>query len=436
MRSSRVAVELIVAHEVTSKAVYEKKYQRPEWPGVQSGITVGIGYDLGYNTAATILRDWKDELPLHMVMEMQKYAGLTKGAAKAKLAEARKHIIVPWDAAMNVFMKVSLPKYEGYLLKACPGAEKLPAGCFGVLASLTYNRGAGGFTLPGDRYMEMRSIRKWVASGEWEKIPGAIRNMKRLWPGVPGLLRRRDEEAALFVKALQAAPTPMAEVYPPTKVDTGDDKEFHEGITEPTVTSQVTNTEAETKINVQVPKNTYSLEVQLIQKALISMKYFEVGEPDGIIGGKFVAGVAAFMNDRGKDPNRGQLTEALRAEVNAAMVEKLPDGTPWSRPIAPQRAHATATDIAPKVASVTPTWYAKIMAFIVAIPSAVTGMIKSFFGDKDPPSEYIAPIKEFFGAIPSEVYWFAVAALAIGIFFAVKKAQDATVKDYQQGKIN
>jgi hypothetical protein len=30
----------------------------------------------------------------------------------------------------------------------------------------------------------------------------------------------------------------------------------------------------------------------------------------------------------------------------------------------------------------------------------------------------------------------AVAGLAAAIFLAAKKAQDATVKDYQQGKIN
>lgn len=431
MRSSRAAVDLIVAHEVTSKDVYEKKYQRPEWPGVQSGLTVGIGYDLGYNTAATILNDWKDYLEPNVVRAMQSYAGLTGDNAKAKLAEARSKISVPWDAAMAVFMQTSLPKFEALVLKYCPGSEKLPAGCFGVLSSLTYNRGAS-FTKAGDRYLEMRNIRAYVVTGEWDKVPAELRHMKRLWPAVPGLKRRRDEEADLWEKSLKAAPPPLPEPDP-RRVDTGDERD---PLPEEVTTNDVDDTDEETKVNVQPSHAKYSLEVQLIQKALISMKYFEVGEPDGKIGGKFIAGVAAFMTDRGKDPNKGKITDDLKNEINKAMTEKLADGSPWSRPIAPTRANATAKDIAPTVASVTPTWYAKIMAFIVAIPSAVTGMIKSFFGDKDPPSEYIAPIKEFFGAIPSEVYWFAVAALAVGIFLAVKKAQDATVKDYQQGKIN
>ena len=166
------------------------------------------------------------------------------------------------------------------------------------------------------------------------------------------------------------------------------------------------------------------------------MKYFEVGDPDGLLGGKFVAGVAAFMTDRGKDPNRGQITDALKSEINAAMSEKLPDGTPWSRPIAPARANATANDVAKTVPSVKVNFWQKIMAFILGIPAAVTGLIKSFFGEADTPSGYIASIKDFFGSVPSELYWFIIAAIAVGVFIAAKKSTDSTVKDYQQGKIN
>jgi hypothetical protein len=187
---------------------------------------------------------------------------------------------------------------------------------------------------------------------------------------------------------------------------------------------------------VQPSHAKYSLEVQLIQKALISMKYFEVGEADGKIGGKFIAGVAAFMTDRGKDPNKGQITDALKNEINAAMSEKLADGTPWSRPIAPARANATATDVGKTVASVTANSAQKGLAYVLGVPAATGGLLKSFFGDKDTPSGYIAPVKEFLAAIPSELYWFTIAAIAVGIFLAAKKAQDSTVKDYQQGKIN
>jgi len=436
MRSSRAAVDLIVSHEVSSKATYEKKYQRPEWPGVQSGLTVGIGYDLGYNTAQDILHDWSNYLEPNVIREMQRYAGLTKGAAKAKLAEARQSILVPWDAAMAVFMGVSLPKFEKMVLRACPGSEKLPAGCFGVLSSITYNRGAGGFSSKeGDRYREMRNIRGLVAAGRWDEVSHQIRSMKRLWPTVPGLLRRRDEEADLWDASLRAIPRVEEDEHLPGRVDPGDEKGmFDDSDDEIDVTPEVTGEET-SPLNVQPSRGVYSLEVELIQKALIDMGYFEVGDVDGLFGGKFVAGVAAFMTDRGKDPNKGKITPELKMEISKAKREKLPNGKPWTRPIAPARANATAKDIAPTVASVNATWYQKALAYVLGLPAAVGAGLKGLFGD-DTAGGYIEQIKNIFAAVPVELYMLAVAGLAAAIFLAAKKAQDATVKDYQQGKIN
>lgn len=433
MRSSRAAVDLIVAHEVSSRAVYEKKYRRPEWPGVASGVTVGIGYDLGYNSAEDIVNDWKDFLPPNVIQEMQRYAGIRGSAARQVLSQARRHIDVPWDAAMAVFMRTSLPKFEAMVLRACPGSEKLPAGCFGVLASVTYNRGAS-FTKPGDRYREMRNIRAHIATGHWDMVPNEIRAMKRLWsnPPINGLLRRRDEEAALWEKSLAAAGAqPIEDTYVSGRVDTGDDKEVWD-----TPAGQVTSPGNDTSINVQPQRGVYSPEVEAIQRTLIDLKYFEVGDPDGIIGGKFVAGVAAFMNDRGKDPNQGRVTPELKLELNRAKAERLPNGQPWSRPIAPARAEATAKDIAPKVDSVNQTWYAKLWAYVMGIPAAAIGLFKSLFGDYNDPSSYIYSVKSFFGAIPVEYYAYVAAGVAGLILWQATKAQNATVKDYQQGKIN
>ncbi len=435
MRSSRAAVDLIVAHEVSSRATYEKKYRRPEWPGVASGITVGIGYDLGYNTADTILNDWKDFLPPNVVREMMRYAGIKGSAAKQVLSQARRSIDVPWDAAMAVFMRTSLPKFEAMVLRACPGSEKLPAGCFGVLTSVTYNRGAS-FTKAGDRYREMRNIRAHIATGHWDMVPNELRAMKRLWPGVNGLLRRRDEEAALWEKSLAAAGAqPVTDMSSSSnRVDTGDDKEPLEDVSAQDV--GVTTQGNDAPINVQPSRASYSMEVELIQRALIDLKYFEVGDPDGLRGGKFVAGVAAFMNDRGKDPNQGHVTPELKLELARAKAEKLPNGQPWSRPIAPVRANATAKDIAPKVESVNQTWYTKLWAYVLGIPSAAVAAFKSMFGDYNDPSSYIYQVKSFFGAIPVEYYAFVAAGIAGLILWQATKAQNATVKSYNEGKIN
>jgi hypothetical protein len=76
IKSSQAAVDLIVAEEVSSQAVYQARYQHPEWPGGASGVTIGIGYDCGYSPANTIQGDWGDKLPAPMVKCLQDVAGI------------------------------------------------------------------------------------------------------------------------------------------------------------------------------------------------------------------------------------------------------------------------------------------------------------------------------------------------------------------------
>ncbi len=44
---SKKAIEMIIKHEVGGRAVYEKRYQKPIWAGGDSGVTIGLGYDVG-----------------------------------------------------------------------------------------------------------------------------------------------------------------------------------------------------------------------------------------------------------------------------------------------------------------------------------------------------------------------------------------------------
>src|ERR1700735_2159039 len=103
LRSSQDAINLIVTSEVSSEAIYTKLYQGPTWPGGQSGVTFGIGYDCGYSTSAQIDADWAPHLPVEMVEAMQEVAGITGSAAHSHAHELVGKVIVPWDAAMAVF---------------------------------------------------------------------------------------------------------------------------------------------------------------------------------------------------------------------------------------------------------------------------------------------------------------------------------------------
>lgn len=201
MKISQRAFDLIVAEEVSSKAYYIQHYQHPEWPGGASGITIGIGYDLGYASKAKITMDWAPLVSAQMLAMMVSCSGVSGDAARRFLTDVSPRILIPWDAALAVFANRDMPEWTTLVQKALPNTEKLTPTCLGVLVSISYNRGVS-FANPGDRYAEMRSIKAHMASGNFAAIPNDIRAMKRLWPKVKGLRDRREHEAVLFEQGL------------------------------------------------------------------------------------------------------------------------------------------------------------------------------------------------------------------------------------------
>lgn len=199
---SQAAVDLIVAAEVSSRATFEKRYQRPEWPGGMSGITIAIGYDVGYATAAKLRADWTGRIPKEMIDALVPCCGIHASAAAAILPHVKPLVSVPWATAMEVFEKVDEPAWIARVCAAIPGADKLSPDCLGALVSLAYNRGAS-FNQSGDRYIEMRNIRSLIVAGKLADVPAQFRSMKRLWPTMRGLVDRREAEARLFEKGLK-----------------------------------------------------------------------------------------------------------------------------------------------------------------------------------------------------------------------------------------
>lgn len=417
MRSSQAAVDLIIAHEIGSRAQYDKVFKKPCWPGGQSGVTVAIGYDLGYQTREKVAKDFGMYLPAAMIIAMQNVVGLKGEQARSALPQVKNRVEIPWDIAVRVFKEVDLPRYEAMLIRACPGVEELPSDSFGALASITYNRGPGGFTSGGERFSEMRVIRADIASHNWEDIPRQIRKMKRIWANanLPGLLRRRDDEAKLFERGLQ-----------------GGSEATEEGSDLPGwLTEKQTPVTPEGSINIQPQRGRYNAVLEAAQRQLVSMNYHEVGDVDGKFGGRTRAAITAFMTDRGENPNNGEFTEAVLSEISQATAEQ------WSRPIKPERGNATAKDIENKVPMVKQTWWQKVWAYILGVPAAATGVFKGIFGDQgDGLGGYLQPVKDALSYIPTEVYMLAVVGIAIAIFIQAKKVQDKTVAAYQRGEIN
>ncbi|MBW8362058.1 MAG: hypothetical protein K0M56_07740 [Kaistella sp.] len=194
---SRKSAEMILEFEIGSRARYLSLYQNPIWPEGQSGITIGIGYDLGYTTQAKFKKDWEHLLSPTVFSRLKTVVGLKAARAKKALSTV-KNLIIPLDAALEIFYTKSLPEYAAITAKTYPGIGLLPPDAQGALLSLVYNRGAG---TEGESRREMKNIRKWIKTKDLQNISDEIRSMKRLWPKTKGLRQRRDREADLVKNA-------------------------------------------------------------------------------------------------------------------------------------------------------------------------------------------------------------------------------------------
>jgi GH24 family phage-related lysozyme (muramidase) len=190
------AVAFIAREEVGSRRLYDLN-PRPAWPGGASGVTIGIGYDLGYQ--ATFEADWAGLLTASQISALKQWIGIRGVAASAGPA-ALAGIAIPWITAWTVFIGRTLPQNVGDTRHLFYRSMDMPRLCLGVLVSLVYNRGTSmtdSVSNPGSR-KEMREIRDAVANGRFSEIPESLRAMKRLWPEPNGLRDRREREARLF----------------------------------------------------------------------------------------------------------------------------------------------------------------------------------------------------------------------------------------------
>ncbi len=189
--------QLILDFEVGGgERYYQRHLARPSWPGGQSGVTVGVGYDLGYNEPAVIQRDWK-ALPRPHTVRLGEASGIRGAAAKRKVPELA-DIVIGWRDAEAVFQEVSLARFTSLARRTYPGFDRLHRKAQAALVSLTFNRGSG---MVGDRRRELREIRACVARQDYAGMAYWNRASIRIWKGTSleaAMRRRREAEARLM----------------------------------------------------------------------------------------------------------------------------------------------------------------------------------------------------------------------------------------------
>lgn len=190
------ALNLILDYEVGGgESYYNRFLYRPTWPGLNSGVTIGIGYDLGYNNLQSFKAAWTGKISTQDIIRLARTLSV-RGRSARGLIPGVKDIRIPWQSALSVFKSHTLPIFADQTNRAFPGADRLHPDAYGALVSLVFNRGAD---LSGSRRLEMKNIRALVPKKNYKAIAFEIRKMKRLWvnAGVDGLLKRREDEAKL-----------------------------------------------------------------------------------------------------------------------------------------------------------------------------------------------------------------------------------------------
>lgn len=205
---NKKSLDLILEFEVGGGENYYNKFlKNPTWPGEQSGVTIGVGYDCGYVNKTEFSNDWKD-LPQKDFDRLYKIVGI-KGYQAKELIRGLKDIIIPWELALKVFNNKTVTKFYNLSRDTFINFDKLPEDAKGGLVSLVFNRGNN---LEGDRRREMKNIydiMKKTQNFDKEilfQIAEQIRKMKRIWLGgsiEKGMTRRRDAEAKIIEESLK-----------------------------------------------------------------------------------------------------------------------------------------------------------------------------------------------------------------------------------------
>ena len=194
---SKKSIDFIIQHEVGGRAYYEKALQKPTYPGGESGVTIGFGYDLGYNTEKQFLADWKSSLPVGSLNLLKPVLGLKADKAKEALKGDILNIRISYNSAYDVFVKCSVPRFYALTKSIYPQLEELNEDTQGALVSMVFNRGA---SIKGESRVEMAAIVPLVAKKDYHGIAEEIEKSKRLWEhkGLDGLVIRREAEADLI----------------------------------------------------------------------------------------------------------------------------------------------------------------------------------------------------------------------------------------------
>jgi uncharacterized protein (TIGR02594 family) len=165
-----------------------------------------------------------------------------------------------------------------------------------------------------------------------------------------------------------------------------------------------------------------------VQKVLKALGYHEVGDLDGEWGGRTAGAIAAYKNDRHL-AGMPEIDEDLLADLRAATEAG------WRRPIARKRSEADAGKAAQKIDTVNQTWWSRLWAKVVAIPTllvAAWGWVTENF---DGVRAHAQPLFDTLGVVPWWLWVAGIGGAAVAIWISQRKAEQSVVDAVRDGRI-
>jgi hypothetical protein len=187
-------------------------------------------------------------------------------------------------------------------------------------------------------------------------------------------------------------------------------------------------------INVRRVRAVFDPEVEAAQNQLKAFGYYEVGEVDGLWGGRTVGALNAFLTDGGYRSTVTAADGGIKPEVRLALADA--SNKHFTRPVSIKRASASADDLAPVNVAVRQSLFqrlgAQITGWVATAGATIGGVAQAFPAVK----AQVQPVQEFFTDVPGWVWFAGIASVALVVFMSANRVKNATVEDYNRGKIN
>lgn len=163
-------------------------------------------------------------------------------------------------------------------------------------------------------------------------------------------------------------------------------------------------------VGQKAPHNKDGLLIETTQQRLFDLGYPEVGDIDGVWGGKTAGAIAAFRNDRHLADTSKGISKALLAELDKAEAER----PRWHRPISPARADITVAELKEAAPEIVPAEQGKKYGLIAGGVSAAGSVIAAVPQKFNESIGYLETARGFFDGVPGYAWFSAAAAISLG----------------------